>query len=177
MKQARANVDDLTRLIAALPAGEDLVLLVLKGHLVVEQLLNHYIDVVSPNPKPILELSRLGFSMRVRIAQSLYHHDDDIDKILWTPIRQLNQLRNSIAHELEPKTLEQQVDALIKGYDQPGAWRPPEFVKGSRIAKLRFAIAGVHQFLAGMITVMRLNRAMYGTPFAPNDPVEKERGK
>jgi hypothetical protein len=177
MSVSDAKVDDLRSLMAALPAGEDLPLLVLKGHLVVEQLLNHYIEVISSNPKPILELKRLAFGLRARVAQSMYVKDKTLDQVMWTPVRQLNELRNSIAHELEPKELQRQVDDFITRYECPGAWRPDEYESGSRVVKLRFAIAGLHKTMAGFITLMRLNRMAYGSLFTPDEILQEDAEK
>jgi hypothetical protein len=149
------EIEEIRHLLAALPNAQDVHLLVLKGHLIAEQLLLGYINACSPNPTPILTDERMSFAVRSRIAESLREPSEFATLHLWEPLRRLGKLRNSLAHQLKPTSLEKQVDGLIQLYEASKGWRPREYRQGSPTVKLRYAIVGIHQFLAASIATAK----------------------
>lgn len=102
-EEANARIE---RHKAHLPEGKDLTLLVLKGHLLVEEGLEELISVSCPEPEHILK-STAGFAMKARIAQSLTGHL--IYRGLWPMIEALNTLRNDLAHKLDSPKLNERI--------------------------------------------------------------------
>jgi hypothetical protein len=154
-KQTPVTTEDLQNLLNQLPSGDE-SLIVLKGHLIAEQLVRRYIEILSPNPTPVLELNRLSFATLVTIARSCSKANVGIQDLVWIPLGLLNTLRNWMAHDLDEKAHAKHIDRLIQNYEsQPGAWRPKDYRQGSRVVRLRFAVVAVLHALTG--TVMALH--------------------
>jgi len=91
------------------PLGSDEALMVLKGHLLVEQLLRAFctkhvfVDVDEP---PRVQFFTLYWAARAAC------YDESIGWA-WRAANQLNSIRNDLAHQLTPKAHERKVEALI----------------------------------------------------------------
>ena len=97
---------------AHLPDGKDLTLLVLKGHLLVEEGLDDLIAAGCPQPQHILDRKpKVGFAMKARIAQGLSGHL--LFHGLWPMIEALNTLRNDLAHNLDSPQLKPKIVAFM----------------------------------------------------------------
>ena len=83
--------------------------LILKGHLVIEELLTMAITATTGSEKEITE-AKLSFSQKRLIAKALAgpNKSDGIWKIIDT----LNKLRNDVGHNLTPQKSENLVDKL-----------------------------------------------------------------
>jgi hypothetical protein len=100
-EQAEAQIE---RHKAHLPDGKDLTLLVLKGHLLVEEALDDLITAACPDPRAILDRKpRVRFALKARIAEAFTAHL--IYPGLWPMIAALNTLRNELAHNLDSPEL------------------------------------------------------------------------
>ncbi|EJY4342186.1 hypothetical protein OGE23_003711 [Vibrio cholerae] len=99
------------RFISLLPHGKERELVILKGHLLIEEQVRLVIDSKLPNPKMLKE-ARLTCDQAICLAQSLV--PEDTDKNCWDAARKLNNIRNNIAHKVEHKGLTHQVEAFIK---------------------------------------------------------------
>lgn len=88
---------ELLQYLTFMPQGDDLVLIVLKGHLLVEQQLEQIIQKVVAHGA-VLDEARFTFAQKVLLAKSMCwsHHESPI----WNFIEALNTLRNDIAHSL-----------------------------------------------------------------------------
>jgi hypothetical protein len=80
-----------------LPPGKDDEVLILKGHLLIERLLERFHEQNLANPSPVAQ-SRLSFAQKLAIAAALRANSDD--EWLWEAISALNSLRNDLAHYL-----------------------------------------------------------------------------
>jgi len=103
------------------------VLLILKAHLVLEVRLNEFIRArVSQELYQEIELPREGsFRVKLLLARALAERDEipsDNIAILWPALKQLEKLRNDVAHILEHKgtSLEDQMRAFIQKVDPLG---------------------------------------------------------
>lgn len=82
--------------------SDDESILVLKAHLIAEELLNEYIQEMVPNPKYILGVdARTHFGEKMKFSQCISPTGRD-DRWIWQGLRNLNQLRNAFAHSLKP---------------------------------------------------------------------------
>jgi hypothetical protein len=144
--------EQYTELFRAIPPATDRELLILKGHLVVEQFLLRYIEQHVANPAAITR-SRLNFNALATLAEALCPVCATDGVKLWEQIHLLNRLRNELAHQLEPITLQTKVAALIRGYEKGLApYTPREYASGDDFVKLRFVIGYICMFLAGYTT-------------------------
>jgi len=102
------------RFLRHLSEVDDLTLVVLKGHLLMEELVNEIIADFCELPEYVEEL-RLSFFHKSKLARALSGKNlqgeptDDP----WRSLEALNSLRNQLAHQLEPKHLDQKIDQFI----------------------------------------------------------------
>jgi len=102
---------DLNRFISHLPLDStDNVTVVLKGHLLVEELLREYVSLQFQKPE-MLKDARLTFHQILCIARASSNNASN--EKLWLSIEKLNGLRNKLAHSLEPKDLEIKIKEFV----------------------------------------------------------------
>jgi len=94
------------KLVALFAEFDELSLLILKGHLLVEEALNSIIEKFVFHPEP-LEETRLGFAQKVHLARSLSL--DEQNNSMWALVLALNSLRNEIAHSLHSPKRDQKM--------------------------------------------------------------------
>jgi hypothetical protein len=85
----------MQRFAKHLPKGRDTTLIVLKTHLLAEVELNELLELRLANPQALYQ-SRFTFIQRLRILQAI-----SADPELAKALESLNELRNSLAHQLE----------------------------------------------------------------------------
>ncbi len=112
------QIKAVRRFIELLPHGKELDLVILKAHLLIEEQLNFLLAERLKNPS-VLDEIELGSFHRICLAQSFF--PPDYQPWLWEGLKKLNRLRNHIAHNLEPKGVQDRIDDLISGYP-PGAY-------------------------------------------------------
>ncbi len=83
-------------------------LLILKGHLLIEEQLDALIAAFSRDARP-LKTARLTFFQKLCVAEALCG-SLPVSKF----IRQLNTLRNDLAHNLDTENIEARVDELLR---------------------------------------------------------------
>jgi len=91
---------------------DDLTLIVLKGHLLVERSLT---AIISHYAQPSADLASVGlrFYQKVALAKALVPSFIFIfPQEFWSFVDLLNQLRNDLAHQLESKKLEKHLEAM-----------------------------------------------------------------
>jgi hypothetical protein len=93
---------DIERYSKHLPKTSDPTLLVLKGHLLIEELLNKLIDQHLTKPSALTD-ARLETHQRICLAEALFH--DRAHAWVWSALKKLNTIRNQLAHNLEPSGL------------------------------------------------------------------------
>lgn len=89
--------DSLEKFEQHLPT-ENADLIILKGHLLIEQLLDKYLYINLEQPNK-LNNAKFTFSQKVALVSAM-HHDTNCDW-LWCNIKKLNKLRNELSHTLE----------------------------------------------------------------------------
>jgi len=98
----RNLVDLQLRVIQYLPQG-DLSLIVLKGHLLIEELLYTIVKGAVKHPESV-EDARLRFSQLACLARAIAY--EDRLRPVWDAVLAINTLRNMFAHDLDTKKLE-----------------------------------------------------------------------
>jgi hypothetical protein len=99
------------RFLAHFPDTDDLALITLKGHLLVEEILD---DIIAHHCKKPSVLSgvRIGFQLKAQVAHALVG-DDSLPHQVWPMVDALRMLRNELAHKLDSPKLEQVVSKFI----------------------------------------------------------------
>jgi hypothetical protein len=106
---SRVKIDDKGRLWV----DEDTVLIVLRGHLIIEHELVDICDKVLQQPDALPD--RLNFDTRLRRIRSLLG-DDEFPKVVYDILKDLNRIRNKLAHNLEPKDLHDDLSGFFKRF-------------------------------------------------------------
>jgi len=82
---------------------------IIKGHLLIEEALYKLILFKSENSKAI-EKARLTFAQQLAIVEGLYYNKDLMPEWLCPAASQLNKIRNSLAHNLSPKNIDEEIE-------------------------------------------------------------------
>ena len=107
METPSSGLSFLDRADEHLDKISDPVLLLLKGHLIVEESLRSLVASNVKNPK-FLKQANLSFYQILNIAKAMFfdlaNEPTDMTKV-WDAFVALNSIRNALAHELEPKDI------------------------------------------------------------------------
>jgi hypothetical protein len=92
---------------------DELRIMVIKGHTVVEEAMDRFLDTALSHPQYFME-ERPTFHFKGKIAQSLAMKEDKDS--LWAVFWALNQLRNKIAHQIDSPEITEKMQYLRKTY-------------------------------------------------------------
>lgn len=112
----------------------------LKGHLLVEEVLEEIIVSACKNPSAAYD-ARMSFYSKTKLAEAI----SGDDSAAWRCVERLNSARNELAHGRDDASLEEKIDALIRttrtSYPQ-ATWYE------ERVANLELAVIVVHAALS-----------------------------
>jgi hypothetical protein len=109
------DIDSFTRLVVHLHGKEDLELIILKAHLLIEEQLRTIIEARIPGHAALgMNDSIWAFNHIARLAEALCSGEEH--ESLWKGVRKLNRIRNALAHHLEPQGLSDQIDDLNQSW-------------------------------------------------------------
>jgi hypothetical protein len=106
------QLDAINYFIKTMPKSDDITLIVIKGHLLLEEQLRNLFKSNFNNPK-VLNKSKFEFSQIITMVEAIFENDERNNNF-WESIRKLNTIRNDIAHNIENKGLNDKVNNLIK---------------------------------------------------------------
>jgi len=104
----KKHLDRFQRLF---PKTDDFSLIILKGHLLIEEIINRIFDSKCQHPE-FFEKAKLSFYQKVQILRALSEYGDDSSNP-WNSLLSLNSIRNKIAHNIEPENLNNGIDDFI----------------------------------------------------------------
>lgn len=87
------------------------VLIILKGQLLIERLVRKFIVSRLPNPKAF-ESNKFTAAQCISIAESMCLNNEE-PRWLWTQVKELNSIRNKLAHSLDDKTFEKRITSFV----------------------------------------------------------------
>lgn len=93
------------------PRNDDLMLIIIKGHLLIEVEINNLLTLLVKNGKH-LEKAKLNYHQKICLLKSLLLKGTS-KGTLFNRIEMINNIRNQIAHNLEPKELDGKVRNLL----------------------------------------------------------------
>lgn len=100
------------KLKSHLPVAKDPTVVILRGHLLIEELLEALITASLSDPAAICD-ARLTFFQKLCLCRGLIGSSNED---LWKPIEALNVLRNAISHRLPDETLLKKLDPVLKAF-------------------------------------------------------------
>lgn len=143
----RGVFGDMARLVEHLPHYQDsAILILLKGHLLVEELLRGYIDRKLPNPAAFVHKHFL-FAKVLMLCRSLT--SPKVKSWAFDAAKKLNDVRNEVAHELDPTELQGKLEAFTTLVEQhsKGSVSPKD--RGE--ARLYMAITDLYDELSSVL--------------------------
>lgn len=144
----RGAFGDFARLLEHLPDyHEPVILILLKGHLLIEELLRTYIEQTLPNPEAIRHAD-FTFARCLTLCRAL----TPPDRLSWVfdATEQLNSVRNEVAHELASALLQQKLESfisLVEKHSKDSVFPPHE--RGE--ARLYMAVSELYHELANFL--------------------------
>ena len=141
--------DQLKRLVGFLnPSKEDPTFLVLKAHLLAEEVLYRFIESQVHRPSSLSD-ARLGFAQLLALCRSFHRYSKE-DWWGWAALKKLNFLRNLLAHNLKPKDLRDRiVEFSVFVADAIGATTDSEIGKEYE----HLAMSGIHPFILALVAL------------------------
>lgn len=107
--------DSWDRFRSHLPKSRDLTLIILKGHLLVEEQVDHLLSIWLRDAAAV-STARLSFHQRLCVLRALIPAGLRDSNVLRAAER-LNTLRNRIAHSLEPKGVQEIVREFLREFE------------------------------------------------------------
>ncbi|MBI3810187.1 MAG: hypothetical protein HY284_06985 [Nitrospirae bacterium] len=140
-KDVKAQLDELHKISdeqweryrQLLPKSDDVSLVVLKGHLIIEEMLYAVAQEHCANPESLVK-AKLTFAQLLHVVRALVKLPIGGD--CWEAINLLNGIRNSLIHNLTPKELESRLHALHGMCELKDEPLPPNYVKPTEPAKI-----------------------------------------
>jgi hypothetical protein len=154
---AEAAKEILTKLEEHLRFVDESALVVLKGHLVIEETLGEIISTFVFHGE-YLEEARLTFAQKVAVARtmSLDEHENE----MWQLIVAINSLRNDLAHSLQSPKRATKTKALIDLHKKLGGTvKMPDGKEVPEHVVLSFTISFSLGFLSGFVEEVRRFRS------------------
>ena len=139
----------------------DLTLIVLKGHLLLEESLNELFLRILKLPSAIDD-ARLTFFQKVCVAQAIM---DDVGghPHFWRSLKRLNAIRNKFAHKLDPSDIQQEVSVFMEDVFEAGG-KPSKEVRdeiGANKVELLLKIGIMSVFVGVRALIDGLDAAKY----------------
>jgi hypothetical protein len=106
--------DSLVTFLRHFPRTDDATLIILKGHLLLEEEINNLLHEMLPNPEALDGL-QINFFTKTQFARALIKNEA-LDTIL-DAAEKLNRLRNRLAHNLEPSGVEAAIRDFVTAAD------------------------------------------------------------
>jgi hypothetical protein len=127
-----------------IPRTTDLGLLILKGHLMIEEQLDAFVAANCERPNDLKD-ARLTFYQKMCLCQAMggWPKDDP----LWKFVGRMNSVRNKLAHTLEFTSLAAEVDRLLFIYHQEEV--PSPITERRRASILRQTIGIACAYMKG----------------------------
>ncbi len=108
------HLEAFQRFLELLPHGKEPEVVLLKGHLLIEEQIRALIDHRLRNPKTLREANvKIECHLAISLARAFFPpgHMDNI----WEAVFKLNKLRNSIAHGfMDKQSLTDQIEAWVQ---------------------------------------------------------------
>lgn len=144
----------LQKLKENLPLAKDPTVVILRGHLLIEEMLDEFISLALKDASAIKD-ARLTFFQKLCITQGVIGIRKNSS--IWKSIKALNKLRNDISHKLPDASLLKNLDVALKAFYESDFHDIPDDIY-SKSKALRKGIIFQCAQLYGLISGMKLAR-------------------
>jgi hypothetical protein len=149
LRPQKISLEDQMRFLEHMPRSGDPELTLLKGHLLIEEMLQLLICEKVVNPAA-LEDARLTFYQRLCLAQALYN--DQFLEWVWAAVEKLNAVRNKLSHTLKPRDIQTKLDEFVVFVEKEQGTPEPELLS-SVFGRVHWALFKVHSALSVQLRV------------------------
>ncbi len=157
LQKPQLDLKHIERVIQHLPGADDMTLLALKGHLLIEELLDEIIWAHCKTPEALQDVE-IRFPAKVRLVQALTGTSEL--SAIWGLCEKLNSLRNSLAHKIEHPSAQKRLEAFFSAFNAPDfEWRPKNRDAEDLRSGIIFLIGAV-QGVRNPLVVKRLSVAV-----------------
>jgi hypothetical protein len=132
------------RFMRLMPAN-DLTLIILKGHLLVEEQMDKFIEASLGDAGQAFSTLKLSFIRKLEFARQLHRPKEPFASV-WNEVKELNDLGNKIAHNPEIADLDQRCAEFVKKRSP----QPPSHVAPDPPTRLVFTIGNIVAAVAGL---------------------------
>ena len=101
----------MAKIVTHIPEDGDLTLVILKGHLILEEELNAAVASRTPHSSFLVE-AELEFDQLLLVAKSQYFTHEQ--SWVWGAAKKLNTIRNLFAHNLEPPEAGKKLEEFLQ---------------------------------------------------------------
>jgi hypothetical protein len=136
---------------------DESALVILKGHLIIEETLTEIISTFVFHAEQ-LEGARLSFSQKVAIARSMSL--DEHNNEMWQLIAAINRLRNELAHALSSPKRVEKTKALLNLHEKLGGIMTTDEKETPEHILLSFSVTYSLGFLSGFLEEVRRFKSM-----------------
>lgn len=116
-----------------MPRSQDLTLLVLKGHLLLEEQFNYFLDGAARDPGLFAD-ARLTYMQKLQVVRALSGMRGEAFRFA----KELNVIRNTLAHHADVSDLPHRIDTLLHWFNNQV---PKRLTQRQRAAWLRSQLA------------------------------------
>ena len=132
------------RFMKLLPAEDDKILVTLKGHLLIEELITEILNVSLSGNNPI----NISVSERSQYANKLElcwaFNEKKLNEEFWASLKHLNEIRNAMAHRIEPIGVDEKIQKFCASVLPKSEFNKADY----QGRELSFSIAWVHIVLS-----------------------------
>lgn len=138
-----------------MPDTNDLSLIVLKGHLLIEEMLIDIRDKILPHAE-YLDSINMSFNQLLYVVRSAIESKHDHKS--WDLIIEFNRLRNKLVHNLEPPELKTLLTQLFNSYSQTQPFDEIKIDKSGEVEldtveRLEHVVVDCMQFLMSVLSL------------------------
>ncbi|WP_435234498.1 hypothetical protein ACR30L_12040 [Psychromonas sp. PT13] len=149
--------ENLHGFFKTLPTDGDITLLILKGHLLIEQQVTKYVYNHFPNQQNLKEVFKDTHSL-LQAGRAYCDPDCKETMSLWACFIKLNSIRNFIAHRLDQTGLEHKMEDFIKVSEQFISFYPDS---DSAYDRMYSSINAIYQKALYLATIQEKKYKLY----------------
>jgi predicted RNA-binding protein with PUA domain len=137
------DIDAFRRFLVHLHGNAELEVMLLKAHLPIEEQLRAVIqERIRGHMALGMDESRWTFDLIARLAEALCFGEED--ESLWQGARKSNRIRNTLAHNVEPRGLSDQIDDLNRSW-------PSRLADSNQTKHLFLTLCSIFASVSGLV--------------------------
>lgn len=136
------------RLLLHMPKEFDITLVTLKGHLLMEEHLDHLLYSLCAHPA-VLKKERISFELKLKFVRAMTGDSGFESDPPWEALAALNKIRNSLAHKVEDPKFDGYVTEFMRLAEKAGSSADPN-------APIDVRYGGALGYLMGLLAGMAM---------------------